>query len=296
MRETGKLAGKRALVTGAGTGIGLEIALECGRQGADLVLHYSHTPDAAELAAQEIQSMGRRAATIKVDFTDPDASARLGGATLDFLGGIDCLVNNAGITFNSPFLKVQPQQLDTLFDVNFRTPYLLTQLLCEPMVKQGSGSICNLASIHGLQGAPEHSAYAATKGAIIACTRALAVELGYRGIRVNSIAPGWITVDAYATAIPGFNLKQAAEDAQNKVPVARYGIPLDVAKMAVFLCSEDAGFITGQTMVVDGGTTALMSLISDFRTESTARFGKGYLDGLAMRTALCSDLHIIPFV
>jgi NAD(P)-dependent dehydrogenase (short-subunit alcohol dehydrogenase family) len=277
MRETGKLAGKRALVTGAGTGIGLEIALEFGRQGADLVLHYSHTPDAAELAAQEIQSMGRRAATIKVDFTDPDASARLGGATLDFLGGIDCLVNNAGITFNSPFLKVQPQQLDTLFDVNFRTPYLLTQLLCEPMVKQGSGSICNLASIHGLQGAPEHSAYAATKGAIIACTRALAVELGYRGIRVNSIAPGWITVDAYATAIPGFNLKQAAEDAQNKVPAARYGIPLDVAKMAVFLCSEDAGFITGQTMVVDGGTTALMSLISDFRTESTARFGKGYM-------------------
>ncbi len=277
MRETGKLAGKRALVTGAGTGIGLEIALEFGRQGADVVLHYSHAPDAAELAAREIQSMGGRAVTIKVDFTDPDASARLGGAALDFLGGIDCLVNNAGITFNSPFLKMQPQQLDALFDVNFRTPYLLTQLLCEPMVKQGSGSICNLASIHGLQGAPEHSAYAATKGAIIACTRALAVELGYRGIRVNAIAPGWITVDAYATAIPGFNLKQAAEDAQNKVPVARYGIPLDVAKMAVFLCSEDAGFITGQTMVVDGGTTALMSLISDFRTESTARFGKGYI-------------------
>jgi NAD(P)-dependent dehydrogenase (short-subunit alcohol dehydrogenase family) len=279
MGETGKLAEKRALVTGAGTGIGLEIALEFGRQGADVVLHYSHAPEAAELAAREIQSMGRRAVTIKADFTDPDASARLAGATLGFLGGIDCLVNNAGITFNSPFLKVQPQQLDTLFDVNFRTPFLLTQRLCAPMVEQGSGSICNLASIHGLQGAPEHSAYAATKGAIIACTRALAVELGYRGIRVNAIAPGWVTVDAYATAIPEFNLKQAAEDAQNKVPVARYGIPLDVAKMAVFLCSEDAGFITGQTMVVDGGTTALMSLISDFRTESTARFGKGYVPG-----------------
>jgi NAD(P)-dependent dehydrogenase (short-subunit alcohol dehydrogenase family) len=277
MSETGKLAGKRALVTGAGTGIGLEIALEFGRQGADVVLHYSHAPEAAESAAHEIQSMGRRAATIKADFTDADASTRLGDAALDFLGGIDCLVNNAGITFNSPFLKIQPQELDTLFDVNFRTPFLLTQRLCEPMVKQGTGSICNLASIHGLQGAPEHSAYAATKGAIIACTRALAVELGYRGIRVNAIAPGWITVDAYATAIPGFNLKQAAEDAQNKVPVARYGVPLDVAKMAAFLCSEDAGFITGQTIVVDGGTTSLMSLISDFRTESTARFGKAYM-------------------
>ena len=195
MSETGKLAGKRALVTGAGTGIGREIALEFGRQGADVVLHYSHAPEAAESAAREIQSMGRRATTIKADFTDADASTRLADAALDFLGGIDCLVNNAGITFNSPFLKIQPQELDTLFDVNFRTPFLLTQRLCEPMVKQGSGSICNLASIHGLQGAPEHSVYAATKGAIIACTRVLAVELGYRGIRVNAIAPGWITVE-----------------------------------------------------------------------------------------------------
>jgi NAD(P)-dependent dehydrogenase (short-subunit alcohol dehydrogenase family) len=279
MSGTGKLAGKRALVTGAGTGIGLEIALEFGRQGADVVLHYSHAPEAAESASREIQGMGQRATTIKADFTDEDASTRLGDATLAFLGGIDCLVNNAGITFNTPFLKVQPQVLDTLFDVNFRTPFLLTQRLCEPMVKQGSGSICNLASIHGLQGAPEHSVYAATKGAIIACTRVLAVELGYKGIRVNAIAPGWISVEGHAKAIPGFDLKQAAEDARNKVPAARFGAPLDVAKLATFLCSDDAGFITGQTIVVDGGTTSLMSLISDFRAESTNRFGAGYMPG-----------------
>jgi NAD(P)-dependent dehydrogenase (short-subunit alcohol dehydrogenase family) len=279
MSGTGKLAGKRALVTGAGTGIGLEIALEFGRQGADVVLHYSHAPEAAESASREIQGMGQRATTIKVDFTDEDASTRLGDATLAFLGGIDCLVNNAGITFNTPFLKVQPQVLDTLFDVNFRTPFLLTQRLCEPMVKQGSGSICNLASIHRLQGAPEHSVYAATKGAIIACTRVLAVELGYKGVRVNAIAPGWISVEGHAKAIPGFDLKQAAEDARNKVPAARFGAPLDVAKLATFLCSDDAGFITGQTIVVDGGTTSLMSLISDFRTESTARFGRDYMPG-----------------
>lgn len=277
MSETGKLAGKRAVVTGAGTGIGLEIAVEFARQGADVVLHYSHASEAANSAAREIQSMGRRATTIKADFTDADASTQLGEAALDFLGGIDCLVNNAGITFNRPFLKIKPYELDRLFEVNFRTPFLLTQRLCQPMVKQGSGSICNLSSIHGLQGAPEHSAYAATKGAIIACTRVLAVELGYRGIRVNAVAPGWINVEAHATAISGFNLKQAAEDAKNKVPVARYGVPLDVAKMAAFLCSDDASFITGQTMIVDGGTTSLMSLISDFRTESTNRFGTGYM-------------------
>ncbi len=279
MSEAEKLAGKRALVTGAGTGIGLEIALEFARRGADVVLHYSHAPEAAESAALAIQAMGRRATTVKADFTDAAAGLRLADVALDFLGGIDCLVNNAGITFNCPFGRIQPQELDTLFDVNFRTPFLLTQRLTGPMLKQGSGAICNMASIHGLQGAPEHSVYAATKGAIIACTRVLAVELGYRGIRVNAIAPGWINVEGHATAIPGFNLKQAMEDAQNKVPVARYGVPLDVARLAAFLCSDDAAFITGQTLVVDGGTTSLMSLISDFRTESTARFGSGYMPG-----------------
>jgi NAD(P)-dependent dehydrogenase (short-subunit alcohol dehydrogenase family) len=194
-----------------------------------------------------------------------DAVRRLANFALDFLGGIDSLVNNAGISFNTPFLKVTPDDLDTLFNVNFRSPFLLTQILVDPMLKQGSGAICGLGSIHGVQGAPEHSAYAATKGAIAAYTRALAVELGYRGIRVNAIAPGWISVEGHAAAIPGYDLNQAAADAKQRVPAGRFGIPIDVAKLAVYLCSDDAGFITGQTVVVDGGSSALMSLISDFR-------------------------------
>jgi NAD(P)-dependent dehydrogenase (short-subunit alcohol dehydrogenase family) len=273
----GRLASKGLLVTGAGTGIGRQIALEFALQGADVVLHYSHDSTGAESALKEIQSMGRRATIIRTDFNDVDAADTLADGALEFLSQVDCLVNNAGITFNSPFLKLKGEQLDVLMNVNFRTPFLLTQRIAAAMIQHGGGVICNISSIHGLQGAPEHSAYAATKGAIIASTRALAVELGHKGIRVNAIAPGWITVDSYWGAIPGFDSDKAKEQARNSIPLARYGVPSDVAKLAAFLCSDDAGFITGQTLVIDGGTTALMSLISDFRNESTARFGREYL-------------------
>jgi NAD(P)-dependent dehydrogenase (short-subunit alcohol dehydrogenase family) len=272
-----RLANKRVLVTGAGTGIGRQIALEFALQGADVVLHYSHEPAGAESALKEIESMGRRAAIVLADFNDDNAADKLANTALEFLGQVDCLVNNAGITFNSPFLKVKSEQFDVLMNVNFRTPFFLTQRIVADMIQHGGGAICNLSSIHGLQGAPEHSAYAATKGAIIASTRALAVEFGHKGVRVNAIAPGWITVESYWGAIPGFSLDMATEQAQNSIPIARYGVPSDVAKLAAFLCSDDAGFITAQTFVIDGGTTALMSLISDFRNESKARFGREYL-------------------
>jgi NAD(P)-dependent dehydrogenase (short-subunit alcohol dehydrogenase family) len=280
MCEGGKLKDKRVLVTGAGTGIGREIAIEFARQGADVVLHYSHEAEGATSAVSEIVQIGRRAQVFKADFNHAEPSLRLVDFAAEYLGGIDCLVNNAGISFNRQFLKIRPEQLDTLLNVNFRTPYLLTQRVVEVMLKQGGGSVCNISSIHGLQGAPEHSAYAATKGAIIACTRSLAVELSYQGIRVNAIAPGWIMVENHAAAIANFNMEKSAEDARTKVPVARYGLPKDVASMAAFLCSDDGGFITGQTFVVDGGTTTLMSLMSEFRNESTSRFGVGFVPGV----------------
>ncbi len=274
-----KLLGKKALVTGSDTGIGREIALEFARQGADVVLHYCHHREGAVSAAEEIKSMGRRSVVLRADFDDLDQAIALANGAIEAMGEIHCLVNNAGISFNRPFLKMQREHFDRLFNVNFRAQYFITQRVVEDMLKHGGGAICNLSSIHGLQGAPEHSAYAATKGAIIAYTRALAVEVGHRGIRVNAIAPGWITVENYFTAIPGFNEEQAKKDAAKAVPAARYGLPIDVARAAAFLCSDDCGFLLGQTLVLDGGTTSLMSLISDFRTESSARFGEQYILG-----------------
>ncbi len=280
MSHEGRLAGKRALITGAGTGIGREIALEFARQGAEVALHYAHSDAGVRSAVQEIQAMGRKAAALQARFQDIGEVQGLADKAIEFLGRVDCLVNNAGITFNKAFFKVTPEQFDTVFQVNIRAQFFLTQRVARHMIERGGGAVCNLTSIHGLSGARDHSAYAATKGAIIAYTRSLAVELAHQGVRVNAIAPGWVNVENYFKAIPGFSLEAAAEAARKTVPAARAGTPLDIARLAVFLCSDDASFIVGQTLVADGGTTSLMSLMTDFRTESNASFGKDYVPGV----------------
>ena len=280
MTSADKLLGKKAVVTGSGTGIGREVALEFARQGADVVLHYGRSKAGAESAAEEIRSMGRRSAAFHANFESLDDIRNLAAQAIDFLGNVDCLVNNAGITFNRPFLDVTPEQFDTIYRVNLRAQFFLTQQVARGMLAQGGGAICNITSIHGLQGAREHSVYAGTKGAIIAYTRALAIELAHQGIRVNAIAPGCVLVENYHQVIPDYSEAEAREAAKTSIPVGRAGTPLDVAKLAVFLCGEDAGYIVGQTIVADGGTVALMSLVPDFRTEMRARFGKGYVPGM----------------
>lgn len=280
MPQALRLQGKKALVTGSDTGIGHEIALEFARQGADVVFHYVQSDSGVKAAVEEAKSLGRKSAAFQADFDVLDEVTRLADQASEFLGGINCLVNNAGVTMNRPFLKVEPEQFDKLFNINFRGPYFLTQRLVEGMLQQGGGVICNMSSVHGLQGVPEHSVYAATKGAIIAYTRSLAVELAYKGIRVNAIAPGWVTVENYFKCIPGFTKEIAAEVGHKSIPVARCGEPSDIARLAAFLCSDDASYIVGQTIVADGGTTALMSLVSDFRQASTNTFGKGYIPGV----------------
>ena len=280
MSEQQKLAGKRALVTGAGTGIGRETAVEFARQGADVVLHYAHHDEGAHIAEEQIKVLGRRSMSLQADFAKIEEVTRLASEAVKFLGGIDCLVNNAGITFNKPFAEVTAEQFDLLYHVNVRAGFFLTQRVAEDMLSHGGGTVCNITSIHGLSGAPEHSVYAGTKGAIISQTRSLSVELAHRGIRVNAIAPGWVTVENYYKAIEGFNEDAAKLDAAEKVPLGRSGEKIEIAKLAAFLCSDDSGYIVGQTIVADGGTVSLMSLISDFRHRSSAKFGKGYVPGI----------------
>jgi NAD(P)-dependent dehydrogenase (short-subunit alcohol dehydrogenase family) len=278
MSSEGRLKGKKTLVTGSGTGIGREIALEFARQGSDVVLHFAKDQRAPS-AAEEIRAMGCRSAVFQANFENVDEVVALADKATEFLGGLDCLVNNAGVTFNKPFLKISPDQFDFIFHVNFRAQFFLTQRVVDTMIKAGGGVVCNLTSIHGLQGAPEHSLYAATKGSIIAYTRALAVEVAHKGVRVNAIAPGWVTVENYYKCVPGFTEEAAEETAYRMIPVARTGRAEEVAKLAAFMCSDEAGYMIGQTIVLDGGTTSLMSLISDFRHESANRFGKGYVPG-----------------
>lgn len=275
-----RLNGKRALVTGSGTGIGRGVALEFARQGADVVLHYAHSDAGAKSAVEEIRAMGRKAEAFKANFAVLDDIAALGDQAIEFLGGIDCLVNNAGITFNLPFVKVTPEQFDTAYNVNIRGQFFTAQRIVKDMLTHGGGAIVNMTSVHGVSGAPEHSVYAGTKGAIIAFTRTLSVELAHKGIRVNAVAPGMVPVENYSKVAGGFDPVAASEFAYNAIPLGRYGTPTEIGKVCAFLCSDDASFIIGQTIVADGGTTSLMSLISDFRTEATTSLGKGYVPGI----------------
>jgi NAD(P)-dependent dehydrogenase (short-subunit alcohol dehydrogenase family) len=274
------MTGKRVLVTGAGTGIGREIALEFARNGAHVTLHYGQSAEGAASAVREGRNLGVRMEVIQADLSNLDEGMQLVRSAEAAIGPIDILINNAGITFNAPFLQLGAHQFQKLYDVNVRAGFFLTQRVVPGMIERGWGAICNLTSVHGLQGAGEHSAYAGTKGAIIAHTRALGVELAPHGVRVNAIAPGWIDVENHARAVADYNPEVAREMAAQKVPVGRFGLPIDVARLAVFLCSDAASFIVGQTFVVDGGTTALMSLFADSKVQSATRFGERYMSAM----------------
>ncbi len=274
-RQPNKMTNKRVFVTGSGTGIGREIALEFAREGAAVVLHYSHSDQGALSAEEEIRQMGGKAKAFQADFNQVKEVQQLARQTTDFLGGLDVLVNNAGITMNLPFEEVTPEQFDTLYQVNVRAQFFLTQAAL-PALVQSRGAIINMTSIHALEGMPQHSVYAGTKGAIVAYTRELAIELSLKGVRVNAIAAGAVQVENHYKVIPDYDPKAFGD----VIPSGFMGRPIDVAQLAVFLASEAARYIVGQTIVLDGGTTAWMPFSNAFRQPNPCHFGKGYVPGL----------------
>src|SRR4051812_25919108 len=236
MVSSARMAGKRVLVTGAGTGIGKGVALEFAKEGATVALHYVHDGEDIEASLAAIQAVGGKVLALKADFRDLKQARKMVGDALDFLGGIDVLVNNAGITMNKPFLEVTEEQFDTLYDVNVRGMFFITQAAVVPMLAQGKGAVVNLASVHAFAGMTEHTVYAGTKAAISAFTRVVALELAPKGVRFNAIPPGWILVENPLKVMTVSD----PEAAGHTTPADFVGRPQDIGRLAIFLASDEA--------------------------------------------------------
>jgi len=243
------LSNKTALITGASRGIGRAIALEFARQGADVALLGRDTKALEETAALCANArVGAVAEIYNADVTDGAAIERIAGEVVARFGRIDCAVANAGQSIDGLLLRLKRETIDRMLDVNLRSAFYLCGAVAKPMMKQRAGSIVLMTSIVGLTGNAGQSAYAASKAGLIALCKSLAKELGSRNIRVNAVAPGLIETamtEGMPDAAREYLIKQAA--------LGRAGKPEDVSGVVAFLCSDAAGYVTGQTLVVDGG-------------------------------------------
>lgn len=263
------LMGKLVLVTGGGTGIGQGIAIELARQGADVAVHYTGAVEGADETIAQITAVGRRAIAIPGDLGVVAECRRVVDQAAAFLGGLDGLVNNAGVTHTAAFEDVDEELFDSLYQINIRGQFFCAQQALPYLLERGStrqagaprshwagGSIVNISSVYSIAGLPDHSVYAGTKGAINAFIRELAIELCPAHVRVNAIAPGSIEVQSTWVRSPGYTREQG----NAVVPWGRIGLPVDIAHSAAFLISDASEMITGHVMYVDGGLTAKMAL------------------------------------
>ena len=244
----GSMTGKTAVVTGGSRGIGRAICLELARRGANVVFSYAGNTAAAEKTLAELKELGVEARAVQGNVADAASAKTLIDTAVKELGGIHILVNNAGINRDNLAMVLKEEDFDAVINTNLKGAFLCMKAAIRPMMKARYGRIINMSSVVALRGNAGQINYCASKAGLIGMTKSLAKEMGARGITVNAVAPGYISTDMTAA------LPDAAREAMlATVPVGRAGTPEDVAAAVAFLASEEAGYITGQVLSVDGG-------------------------------------------
>ncbi len=242
------LTNKVAVVTGASRGIGRAIALHLAELGAKVVVNYSGSQEKAEAVVAEIESNGGSAIAVQANVADADAVNTLMKATVETYGSLDILINNAGITRDNLLMRMKEEDWDAVMNTNLKGVFLCTKAVTRQMMKQRAGRIVNIASIVGVAGNAGQANYVAAKAGVIGLTKTAAKELAVRNIFVNAVAPGFIDTEM---------TEELPEDIKaqmlTQIPLAKLGKPEDVAKVVAFLASDDASYMTGQTLHVDGG-------------------------------------------
>ncbi|MGV2620021.1 3-oxoacyl-[acyl-carrier-protein] reductase [Halobacillus sp. ACCC02827] len=242
------LQDRSALVTGASRGIGKAIALELAAKGAKVAVNFAGSEDKAEAVVQEIRENGGTAIKIQANVSDADDVKRMVKTVVDEFGSLDILINNAGITKDNLLMRMKEEEFDAVIDTNLKGVFLCTKGVTRQMMKQKYGRIINVASIVGVSGNPGQANYVAAKAGVIGMTKSNAKELAARNIHVNAVAPGYI-----ATDMTDALTDEQREQMLNLIPLSRLGEAKDVARVVRFLASEDADYMTGQTLHIDGG-------------------------------------------
>jgi len=243
------LEGRTALITGGGRGIGRATAIRLAREGAQIAINFKGNAQAAEEAKSLVEKGGGKATLIQGDVSADDQAGAVVKAAVAFGGGrLDILVNNAGITRDNLLVRMSVEDWDAVVDLNLRGAFLVTKAAMRPMMKQRSGRIVNVSSVAGVAGNAGQANYASAKAGLIGFTKTVAREMAVRNITCNAVAPGFVPTD-----LTNALLKQMEETILKQIPLGRFGTTEDVANAIAFLVSDEASYITGQVLVVDGG-------------------------------------------